>query len=96
MSQFHSIWRLLNLPCCEMAQLASESLDRELSRLERLALRLHLLYCSACRRYLRQLTRIQNALRTLAARLETDDILPGPGIPDDVRERIKCALKEER
>lgn len=96
MNRLKNVWRLLNLPCCEMTQLASESLDRDLSRLERFALRLHLAYCSACRRYLHQLLHIRHSLRVFAARLHTDDLLPGPGIPDDVRERIKCALRNER
>jgi predicted anti-sigma-YlaC factor YlaD len=89
------IWHLLNLPCEEMARLLSESLDRDLSRLERFALKSHLLYCAACRRYARQLKEVRHALARLASRLETDDPLPGPGLPDDVRERITQALKRE-
>jgi predicted anti-sigma-YlaC factor YlaD len=95
MSRPRSFWNLLNLPCEGMARLASESLDRDLSRLERVALRSHVLYCAACRRYLRQLKRIRVVLRQLCARLETDDLLPGPGLPDDARERIKRSLKRD-
>jgi hypothetical protein len=96
MSRLGSAWRLLNLPCEGMARLASESLDRDLGRLERLALRIHRLYCTPCRRYLRQITLLRRALRRLASRLETDGPppLPGPSMPDDVRERIKRALDE--
>ena len=95
MNRVKNVWRLLNLPCCQMAQLASESLDRDLDVFERLALGAHLLYCRACRRYLRQVVLLRNALRTLAGRLEADQRIPGPGMPDEVRDRIKCALKEE-
>jgi hypothetical protein len=95
MSRLKIVWRLLNLPCEGMTRLASESLDRDLGLLEQLALRSHLLYCAACRRYLRQVTLVRIALRQLAMRLETDQDLPGPGLPDDVRERIKRALKED-
>jgi predicted anti-sigma-YlaC factor YlaD len=97
MNRLKNFWRTLNLPCCEMTRLASESLDCDLTRLERVSLSLHLAYCAACRRYIRQLARIRYLLRTLAARLAADDSdsLPGPGIPDDVRNRIKCALKDE-
>jgi predicted anti-sigma-YlaC factor YlaD len=95
MSHARSLWHLLNLPCEGMARLASESLDRELGPMERLALRLHLLYCAACRRYSRQLKLLQGALWRLGASLQTDDPLPGAGLPDDTRERIKRSLKSE-
>ena len=55
MNRLKDCWHLLNLPCEGMSRLASESLDRELTRRERAALRMHTFYCSACRRYLRQL-----------------------------------------
>ena len=95
MSRPRSFWHLLNLPCEGMARLASESLDRDLGRLERVALRSHLAYCAACRRYLRQLKLIRAALKRLGEHLETDDLLPGPGLPDDARERIKRSLKRD-
>ena len=41
MSRPRSFWNLLNLPCEGMARLASDSLDRDLTRLERVALRSH-------------------------------------------------------
>ena len=95
MSRPRSFWNLLNLPCEGMARLASESLDRDLGRLERLSLRSHLLYCAACRRYVGQIKLLRQALGRLAAHLQTDDPLPGPGLPDEARERIKNALKQE-
>jgi predicted anti-sigma-YlaC factor YlaD len=95
MSRLIEIWRLLNLPCEGMSRLASESLDRDLGRLERVALRSHILYCAACRRYLRQIKLLSCAMRRLATRIEVDQPLPGPGLPDDARERIKRALKRD-
>ena len=95
MSRPRSFWKLLNLPCEGMARLASDSLDRDLTRLERVALRSHLLYCTACRRYLKQLKIIRAALKHLGARLQTDDLLTGPVLPDDARERIKRSLKRD-
>jgi predicted anti-sigma-YlaC factor YlaD len=93
MSRLKTAWRILNLPCREMARLASESLDRELDPLERFALRLHLLYCRACRRYASQIRLLRTALRRLATRIEADPLMPGPGLPDEVRDRIRRALK---
>ena len=51
MVRLKTVWHLLNLPCRDMTRLASESLDRDLGRLERLALKSHLLYCISCRRW---------------------------------------------
>jgi predicted anti-sigma-YlaC factor YlaD len=93
MSRLKDVWRLLNLPCREMTRLASESLDRDLDRIERIALKSHLLYCVACRRYLRQIELVRRALRRVVTHVEADRIIPGPGLPDDVRARIKRALK---
>jgi len=93
MGRLTDAWRLLNLPCRDMARLASDSLDRDLGRLERVALRSHLLYCVPCRRYARQVKILRQALGRLAARLESDDPLPGPALPDAVRDEIKRAMK---
>ena len=93
MSRLRAIWRLLNMPCEGMSRLASESLDRDLGRLERFALRSHLLYCAACRRYRQQLELLRCAMRRLARDAEAGEPLPGPGLPEAVRERIKQALR---
>jgi hypothetical protein len=93
MNRLRTIWHLLNLPCEGMSRLASRSIDGDLGRMERFALRSHLLYCAACRRYRRQLERIRCAMRELAGDLEVGGPSPGPGLPDEVRERIKRALK---
>jgi predicted anti-sigma-YlaC factor YlaD len=94
MTRLKTVWRLLNLPCREMTRLASTSLDGDLSRLERIALKTHLLYCIACRRYVRQIVFVRRALRQVVQQVETGAILPGPGLPDEVRARIKQALRE--
>jgi predicted anti-sigma-YlaC factor YlaD len=93
MSRLVRIWRLFNLPCEGMTRLASQSLDRELERSERVALRSHSLYCTACRRYESQIKRLRAAMRRLTSDLETCDLLPGTGLPDEARERIKSAIK---
>ena len=93
MNRLKECWQLLNLPCEGMSRLASQSLDRDLTRTERAALRLHMFYCAACRRYLRQLKLVTRALRGLSGQLETDEPLGGAGLPDDVREKIKCSLR---
>jgi hypothetical protein len=53
---------LLQLSCCEASRLASEALDRELTRRERWALRIHSCLCSACRRFSSQVTLLRKTL----------------------------------
>ena len=90
MDRFRSAWRNLNLPCSEVARLASESLDRDLPLSSRIALRSHLVYCSACRLYLKQARRMREAMRSLAER----DSAGVPGLSDEARERIERALNQ--
>lgn len=94
MSRPQSLWRLLNLSCDGMSRLASESLDRDLIRQERLALRSHLLYCSPCRRYLKQIVLLRDAIGRLMNRVQTESPLPGTALPTEIRDRIKKALRE--
>jgi hypothetical protein len=93
MSRLKTLWRLLNLPCQGMCLLASESLDRDLGRLERFALRSHLLYCAACGRFQRQIKLLRCAMRRLPVHIDDGKLLPGTNLPDEVRERISRALK---
>jgi hypothetical protein len=95
MSRPNDVWRLLNLPCDGMTRLASESLDRDLDFWEKLAFRSHILYCSACRRYTRQIAFVSEAMRRLLIQLESGEPLPGAALPDEARERIKHALREK-
>ena len=93
MSRLKTLWFLLNLPCEGMSRLASESLDRDLGHLERVALRSHLLYCAACRRFQRQNELLRLAMRRLSSRLEAGGPESAPRLPDEARERIKRSLK---
>lgn len=49
--------------CRDVTPLMSQSLDRPLSHSERLSLRLHLLVCVWCSRYLTQLTMMRELLQ---------------------------------
>ena len=77
-----------------ISRLASESLDRDLGRMKWVALRSHLLYCAACRRFQRQIKLLRCAMRQLARDVEAEDTSPGTELADDVSARIKRALKE--
>lgn len=49
--------------CRDIHDLASELLAGDLSRSERLGIRLHLMMCSHCRRFVRHLELLANSLR---------------------------------
>lgn len=51
------------LSCSEVTRHASDYLDRDLPRLVRWRIRLHLLMCEHCRRFLRQLELTRLAVR---------------------------------
>jgi predicted anti-sigma-YlaC factor YlaD len=53
------------LSCRETTRLVSQGLDRELDRGERVALRVHFLYCLGCRRASRQMAFLRRAVRML-------------------------------
>jgi predicted anti-sigma-YlaC factor YlaD len=88
MANGRGLWRLLNLPCEGVSALASQALDRPLARPERWAVRLHTLYCSACRRFRRQIAFLRRAMRHLTA---ADP--GGPPLPPEVRDRILARLR---
>jgi hypothetical protein len=95
MGRLTSAWRVLNAPCREFSRLASESLDRDLTALERFALGTHTLYCAGCRRYRRQVALLRAAMRRLAGSLDDPSFeLPGPDLPPEARERIESALRQ--
>jgi hypothetical protein len=50
--------------CREIHRLTSEGMDRQLSWVERLRMRLHLLLCVGCRRFGEQTTLLRHAVRS--------------------------------
>ena len=81
------------LSCKGASQLISQSIDRALTRRERLALRLHLLICDVCKRFNRQLLVISNTVKSMRQRTESD---PSIQIPPEARERIAEAIESSR
>jgi hypothetical protein len=94
MRRLSTVWKLLNLPCREISELVSLSLDRELPRAERLAVTLHLLYCKACRRFRRQLQTLKTAMAWLASDASRARLTKIPELTPEARERIKRRLRE--
>lgn len=77
-----NVWRILTLPCEEAARLMSDERDAALSRLDRMALRAHLLSCRSCKRFRRHLH-----VMSIAANSEEQ-------MPEDARERISRAVSK--
>ena len=58
--------------CKEVHRLTSEGLDRELTLVERLRMRLHLAVCEACSNFTGQMELIRRAMRQMGALEEPD------------------------
>lgn len=92
MKKLIRIIRLLNLPCDEIVRLVSQSFDADLPWDERAAIRSHLLYCTACRRFRRQMVMLRDLLRRYVEQPHQADDSPVAFLSDDARQRIKRAL----
>ena len=76
-------------PCQEMAPLMSESLERRLTLPEFLKLRLHLLVCAWCARYLKQIRFLRWLMRQQT--LPAND-RPVVALSGEARDRIANSL----
>ena len=85
-----NILRRLSPNCRQSAQLISEASERQLSPLDRLGLRLHLLLCRACRSYQRAIHILGELMRTAA---ENPPVPDCEGLPDAAKERILQKLQ---
>ena len=65
--------------CREVHRLVSEGMDRDLSLVERLRMRLHLMVCDACTRFNGQMALLRSAMRGFPLDLEA----PPPPPPAD-------------
>lgn len=80
--------------CRQAARLLSESLDRPLPRSKRFALKFHVLICTYCRRYRKQIRLLDSVARGFAARAAgAAETLGGlsPEAKARIRERLKGA-----
>lgn len=91
MSWIANTFRALSPNCKEAARLQSDALDRPLSPLKRIGLRMHLLMCTWCRRYGRQIA----FLRTVARDCDQEPA-PEQHLSPEARERIKRQLESAK
>ena len=83
------------LSCEEIARLASDSLDGELPLRRRMGMKLHLLMCKHCARYIRQLRRLRQIGRGYEARASEAE-QDAPALDAARRERLERALAAHR
>lgn len=76
------------LTCKDISKLISESFDRELPLRERMGIKFHLMMCSLCRTYNRQMLALRNSLHRLS------DAVPPEHLSPEARERIKKSLSK--
>lgn len=82
------------LSCKEVTRLASESLDRDLSFKEHVAMKLHLMMCRMCQRYSKQLKFIAFVTKKLST--EEDEINRIPGLSKEAGKRINKKITQEQ
>jgi hypothetical protein len=67
-------------------------MDRPLTRKEQWALRFHLLLCTACKRYRKQLMLLRVAMRKFADWMDEVSMPSDQRLSADARERIRRAI----
>ena len=80
------------LSCNDVTRLISESMDHSLPLGKRVGVRLHLLICTFCARYERQLLLIRDTVRRLAAMEDSYGPLTGELLSEEAKGRIRKSL----
>ena len=77
--------------CPEVTRILSLGMDKQLSLMMRMKLRIHYLMCSFCERYMKQLKYIREVSREFPDKIgEVSDA----ALTADAKERMKAALRE--
>ena len=93
MSRLNGLVQILTLRCEAASELLSRELDEPLPRLDRAALVCHLLACTSCRRFRKQIRVIREAVRRRERILVDDDANEGL-LSSEARNRIALAIRE--
>ncbi|MBI3951167.1 MAG: zf-HC2 domain-containing protein [Acidobacteria bacterium] len=90
------VWLARRLPTCkDTTRLTSDSLERKLPLRQRIEMRLHILICVWCERYMRQLLFLREAMHE-ASRLVEKEVSPSASsLSPEARERLKRALSSK-
>ena len=88
---------MMGMPSCrDMSRLVSESMERKLSFRQRVGVRIHLLMCSLCSRFRRQLLFLREIAQQLDDQTDRhDEPHDALHLSPEARLRIKKALQDE-
>jgi hypothetical protein len=75
--------------CPEVIRILSQGMDRKLSLIVRLKLRVHYLMCSFCERYMKQLRYMREVAREFPEKIGT---VSTATLPEEAKERMKAAI----
>ena len=77
--------------CPEVVRILSLGMEKQLSLMMRIKLRIHYLMCSFCERYMQQLKYIREVSREFPTKIgEVSDA----SLPSDAKERMKAAMRQ--
>ena len=76
------------LHCDKVSKFVSESMDRDLSFIERMGVRFHLLMCRHCARFAKQLGHMRSAIR------KESSTYPQQKLDEDTKVKMKKRLHE--
>lgn len=79
------------LNCRQVTRLVSQSMDARLAWHQRVAVRLHLLYCVWCRRYAAQMQILRKAAK---GRPPEEPNAAFPGLSEEAKEQMRKRLEE--
>jgi hypothetical protein len=78
--------------CPEVVRILSLGMDKQLSLMMRMKLRIHYLMCSFCERYMKQLKYIRQVSREFPEKI---DEVSDASLSADAKEQIKAALRRQ-
>jgi Putative zinc-finger len=81
------------LSCKDAAALVSESLDRRLPLGQRIALRMHLIFCRFCRRFSRQVLFLKEVAGRVKKGKAGEESPVSDSLSAEAKEKIEQALK---
>ena len=84
------VFRVLGAPCREHTALFSRQLDGPLPPGVALGLRIHILYCSGCARFRRQVRLLRDLAGTIGREADGGEAMPGV-----VRDRVLRRVADE-
>jgi len=86
----HAAKLILTLKCEESSRIVSESMDRELTAVERWAVRMHVIGCWSCRRFGQQIRQLREAMKRHPDRTASEARLS-----PEAMKRIEEAIRNE-